>query len=195
MPNSPGPFFAHIFYTVKDFVHVKTVPFKEYVPPSVGHAYGQLVRWDATVEDADTVLEAKITSWADLFTTDAEFNSMFFYTQSPGGPPLLQAAKNISIAGTKAIVTGEEYLAVQKTFNFLATDGDKFRMQFMEASSRNAYQKFTDYTLLIADEQAIVDEVVAMSAVWASRTGARPYIWRSMTTTLNEKIRKARRYT
>jgi len=196
MAFSIAPYFARVFYTVANIPHVMTLPLHLYTPPATGHAFGQVTRWDATVEDADTVLEAKLTAWADLFTTDAEFNSIFFYTQAtPAVEPILRAAKNISIPGTMTITAGEEHLAVQVTFNFLTTSGQKFRRQLMEANSRNAYTKITDYSTLTADEQALVDETLADSAVWAARDDTQPYIWRSRTCTLNDKLRKERRMT
>lgn len=195
MAFSIAPYFVRVFYTVNQFVHVMTLPLHLYTSPSTGHSKGQVGLWDSTTEDADTNLEAKLTAWADLFTTDAEFNSAFWYTQAtPADEPILRAAKVFSIPGTMTITPGEEHLAVQVTFNFLTTSGAKFRHQFMEANSRNAYSKITDYAELTADEQNLVDEALLASTPFAARDDTEVLIWRSRTVTMNSKLRKARRF-
>lgn len=171
-------------------------PLRAYDPPPAGGAYGEVTLWDDSVEDADTNMEAKVTAWADLFTTDANFNALFWYTMAePTADPVLKAAKNIDIDGTMTITAGEEHLTVQVTFNFLDTAGNKIKRQFMEANSRNAYAKITVFGELTADEQALVTEMLATTTPFASYHNLRPYIWRSRTCTLNEKLRRERRYT
>jgi hypothetical protein len=193
MASGLAPNFVRVFYTVAGFVHVLTRQLHIYIVPSPTHIYGQLTRWDDTTEDADTVMEAEITAWADLFTTDASFNSMFFYTQETDtAQPVLRAAKNISIPGTMAIVAGEEHLGVMVQFNFLTLTGDRMKLAFMEANSRNAYQKITNYTELTADEQTQVDYTLSDATNWASRDDSKPYIWRSRTCTLNRALRRRR---
>jgi len=190
------PGFARAFYTVANLPHVMTLPLRAYDPPPAGGSYGQVTLWDDTVEDADTNLEAKITGWADLFTTDANFSTIFWYTMaSPTAEPILAAAKNIDIDGTYAITAGEDYLTVQTTFSFLDTAGNKVKRSFMEATSRNTFEKFTNRSLLTADEDAVVAEMLAVTTPFASYHNLRPYIWTSMTRTLNEKLRRERRRT
>lgn len=193
MANDFYPAFVKVFYTVAGLIHVATRQVHEYIDPDTLHTYGQFRRWDGTVEDADSVMEAEITAWADLFCTDAEFTSIFFYTQDVAPAlPVLKAAKTISIPGTMTITAGEEHLGVQVQFNFLTLTGYAMKLSFMEANSRNAYNKITTYDDLTADEQAQVDYTLSDATNWASKDDQRPYIWRSRTCTLNKAIRRRR---
>ena len=185
--------FVRVFYTVAGQAHSLTRQIHNYIPPSPGHDYGQMQRWDATIEEADSVMEAEITAWADLFCTDATFASVFWYYQDiDANPPTLMAAKNIDIDGTMAIVAGEEHLGVMVQFNFLTLTGYPMKLAFMEANSRNAYNKITDYSVLTADEQAQVDYSLSIQSNWASRDDQRAYLWRSRTCTLNKALRRRR---
>jgi len=196
MASGLYPAFVRVFYTVDGLVHVMTRQLHSYTVPDEGHPYGQITRWDTVTQDADEIVEALLEAWADLFTTDMSFNSMFFYTLStPTAEPLLRAAKNVSIAGDIAIVAGDEYHAVQVTFNFLSTSGSKLRIQLMEASSRNAYAKITDLSDLEAAETVLVGTILDASGFLAARDESQGYIFRSRTCTLNAKMRKERRYT
>jgi len=196
MASGLYPAFVRIFYTVDGLVHVMTRQLHTYIVPDEAHPYGQVTRWDAVTQDADDILEALLDGWADLFTTDMSFNSMFFYTlATPTSEPLLRAAKNLAIAGSIAIVTGDEYHAVQVTFNFLSTSGSKLRIQLMEASSRNAYAKITDLGDLEAAETVLIGTVLDSTGFLAARDESQGYIFRSRTCTLNAKMRKERRYT
>lgn len=187
--------FVQVFQSTAGLIHVETHLLHNYTPPSVGHTYGQVELWDASVEEADTNMEAKLTAAADLFTVETEYNSMLWYTQVDAvTPPLLRAGKLISIPGTIAVVAGEEYQAIQVQFNFLTDTGARFKAVFMEASSRNAYSKINDYSALTTDEKALVDERLALTTPFAAQDGSQPLIWRSRTCTENNKLRKERRF-
>lgn len=193
--HSLYPAFARVLYTVADFPHVMERQFHSYDAPVGGHPYGQTTRWDGVQEDADGTVEAFLTTLADLYTTDANFNSILFYTMaSPTDEPILRAAKTIDIDGTMTINAGEEHLTVQVSFNFLDTDGGQSRVVLMEANSRNAYQRISAPSSLTVDEQTLVDYFISDDNIWASRDDARPVLWRARTATLNKKLRRARRY-
>jgi hypothetical protein len=115
---------------------------------------------------------------------------------SPTAQPLLVKAKNISVAGTDVdgVGAGDEYINVQKTFNFLTDEGTKFRMQLMDVWARAEWNRINSTAGLSAAETALMQYLIGDDNIFASRSDARPTVWRATTTTMNEKLRKARRY-
>lgn len=195
--HSLYPDFVQITYAVSAFPHVMTHQLHDYELPTETHPYGQTTSWGGVTGDADEDIETFIDLLADIYPDVALFGGMFFYhMDTPTAQPLLLKAKNINVAGLDAdgIGAGDEYANVQKTFSFLTDEGTKFRMQLMDTWGRGAWQRVQASAALSVAEAALLTYLLSDDNIFAARSDARPTVWRSTTSTFNEKLRKARRY-
>lgn len=193
MENSLSPAFVKINYLTEYAPHSQTIPSVPLIA-AVGDAppYFDL-RGGAIDVNADTAIRDYIALAKALFTPATTFVDYTIYSQpGVGDAPLPVWSASLGIVGTSPFTNAHK--AFQQTLSFRATDFTLFKLVFLDAIPASGNDKKTP-PLADGAMQAIVDYAIADVTWMASRGGGRPNTCLSLTTTLNEKLRRSYRMT
>lgn len=185
MAFSLFPSYFKLYYTSAFGVHVQTVPTTQWSPSA--SPYGEFEAWSGGVADAETMIDAFVTAEADFFPTTVNFNTWEIYNfPDEDSLPLLVAAKNIDVDGT--VVSPGNAQATQATWTFKTTLGNVFRIQQMDVAV-GSFAKITSAATSV-DQIAFIGLVTDEDAGFSGRDNARPLLFRQISYTLNEKLRR-----
>ena len=190
--NSLYPAYLVIDYSSSYAPHKMTLPIHSWENTGLdSHALGGSTDWDDIALDVEDVMDDFIPLLAACFQDSVNFNAVSVFTlETKDSPPLFRASKPYSAVGTNASTAANK--AYQTSYNFLDTEGAKFRLTFLDAPIVG-YDRTVGLTALTAAEQAVLAAIANTGYMFASRNGQRINTFRSRTTTLNEKLRRAYR--
>jgi hypothetical protein len=187
MAGSLSPAFVKIFYNSVFAPHVQIVGTNTWNP---GTDLGDFEAWSGSPVQADTMIEAFITAEAQFFPNTVTFTGYEIYTLADtlGAIPLLVGAKNVSITGDVTPGAGIQQEATQATWSFKSTTGKPSKVVMLDVA-------VTDFSLITSaslsiDEQSFIDEYTGVGNAWAARVTSRPFFFKQIAYTLNEKLRR-----
>lgn len=190
-PASLSPAFFRMFYSVANLIHVQTMPTRAWSAPSEGHPQGTFINWVDTQIDADDMIQAYAALLTQFFNDSGNLDSYVIFTQADAeADPLPRVQNTIDIPGVNA--SDSWFQAVQQTWSYRDTEFHKFKLVMLEVPTDDVFSKVT--ALPGPGAFADLDEfVTSENQSFSSRWGKRPSGFISITTTLNEKLRKERR--
>jgi len=181
------PSFVQVFYHSQYGPHVMTLPTLQW---SAGADQGDFANWFPGSVDADSMITAFVTAWADLFTDDTEFDyySIFNYPDEESLPEQV-AFGTLAIPGGQ-VAAAQNTKAVQITISWACVGGFLLKTVALDAIGSAQFEKIgvTGIIALIPD---IVDEITGVTNGWASRAGTQPLFGKQIAYTLNEKLRRS----
>lgn len=186
---SLDPAFVKISYTSAYAPHVHMLPTLNWLPTSITGTMGSYVAWDTVPIDAEAMIDDIIALLAAIADPSTTYNLAEIYTKAdPDAPARLQAAKVYTTIGTS--VSGGVRKAVQATLNLKTTGGNAAKVTFLDyPHGTGQFDKVTP----VSFSATFVDLILALamtSNAWAGRDKTRINTALSVTTTLNEALRK-----
>lgn len=181
------PSFVQVYYHSQYGPHVMTLPTLQWSP---GAGQGAFETWDLASISADTMIEAFVTAWAELFTDDSEFDYYAIWNYPDEDSLPVQVAYNtLAIPGGQVAAT-QNTKAVELTVTWACSGGFILKTVGLDAIGSANFQKVgvTGILALIPD---IVAEVTGSGNGWASRAGTQPIFGKQIAYTLNEKLRRS----
>jgi len=192
MAHSLYPGFARIQYTVDQFAHIATRPTRAWIPGASLGDPGSYTAWDGSNVAANTMIAALAGTMQHLLNSAGSVDWYEIWTMaSSTAIPQLKYAANLNLTGDN--VSTDAYQATQATYNFLDTAGNKGKMVLLEFPVPQLTPVST-YASLTTLEKNMLDELTADSNAWASRGDDLLFTFRKATYKLNDKLRKARRF-
>src|SRR5262245_342002 len=187
MENALSPAFVEIFSHSAFGPHVQILPTLAYDPDTE-----KFDVWVGSPIDAATMITALVTVLKPFFPTTYGFDNWRVFTKADAEaiPLLVLAGSFTSVAGTNSSPGWTK--AVQRTLSALGHAGSKVRLVMLDAASNNSFDPETTVPSMSALSD-LMDEWTAASNGWATRAGEQPRTFLELTTTLNEKLRRAYR--
>jgi len=188
MLHDLSPAFVVVNYHSPYGVHKQTIPTKAHVPTGGTHVQGGYANWNGGDVDADDMIKALVNAEADMMPNSVIFDQYTIYTKADASSPALPVQGNsLAITGSSAL--SGWYAAVQHSFNFLDNSFLAVKLVLLDIQSGGDFGKVLP--------AAFTTEQIALGALfvdpenaWSSRGGNRPNLFRNVTKTLNEKLRK-----
>lgn len=144
--------------------------------------------------DSTTMITALVDKLAPFYQSGSHyiFDNFRIFTKDPDPavPVLVKAGAFTAKQGTNAAPGWTK--AVQRTLSALDADGHPCRLVLLDAASSDSFDQETTIVPASALDD-LFSEWSADSNGWASRFGSRPATFLELTTTLNEKLRRAYR--
>jgi len=180
------PSFVQVYYHSNFGPHVMTLPTRQWSP---GLDQGTFSTWSATDHAADDMITALVTAFADLFTTNSEFDyyAIWNYPDEDALPEQV-AFGELGIAGTVTPGTINTK-AVQTTISWACDGGFLLKTCLMDSNAPAQFGKVNALGILTLIPD-IVTEVTGAANGWASRAGTQPLFGKQIAYTLNEKLRR-----
>jgi len=189
--NSLYPAFVQVFYTSPfGSGHVMQLPLRDWQGGVTGpDPLGFSTAWNEDPIGVLTMLEDLLNELVTQVPDNVAFERATVFTlPEPSGPIQPRAtATLVDIVGTDATPGWQK--AVQKTFSFYDTEFNQVRIQIMDASSGDDFDKQTDFSSSPASD--IAASFGNVTFAFASRAGFRPSTGISIINTLNDKLRRA----
>jgi len=191
-PRLPGPYFVKLEYVAGGLPHVAIIPTGTWNDLGGTGGHGQFEAWDSSNVDAVTMVTGLVDKLLPFYDPGVTFESWTVYNQNePTDQPVpLDGALFTSKVGTND--SDSWGACVQYTLTWRDTGFHLFKQTLLEAASGN---DFTPVTVLGAPITDLNTVVTDMGNAWSSRWGLRPATFIRGTKTLNEKLRRARRFT
>lgn len=194
MENDIGPAFVKINYLTEYAPHSQTIPCVPLnnvgvldTPPNFD------LRGGAIDVDADDAIKDYVNLAKALFTSATTFSDYTIYTKAGvGAVPVPVWSGSLGIVGTSPFANAHK--AYQQTLSFRADDFTQFKLVYLDAIPASGNDKKTG-TLADGAMEAVKNYAMANVTWMASRGGGRPATFLSLTTTLNEKLRRSYRMT
>lgn len=186
------PAYFDVVYTSDYGSHRMTLPVREWSPGGGTNDSGTILAWDESDRDAEAMLVELLEVIATQFPVTVAFNSYTIYTKdSPTAPsqPVFSHLITPAVAGTDE--TPGWTKAVQNTWTIRCDDFSIFKLVLLDSSSNDEFDPFLE-----ADNPGVSDVMDVLNAVtngWQSRQNGRPQTFLQISTTLNEKLRRAYR--
>jgi hypothetical protein len=148
---------------------------------------GLSTAWDDDPIALHTQLEALLTDLLGQVPETTTFQRATLFTIAEvNGPARPRASYNlVDFDGTDTTPGANK--AVQKTFTFYDSEFNHCRIQLMDASSNDIWEKDTDFTVSPASE--ILFDFSSSDYAWASRKGFRPDTGISIINKFNDALR------
>lgn len=189
--HSLSPAFVKIKYSSAYAPHIQSLPTRAWTPPTGGHPFGSYTNWASVSIDADDMIQALAALYAPLFPTSTTIASYEIFTQdTPTSPILPRAANSIAVPGT--IATPGYTKAVQSTFSFFDSAFNTVRLILLDSDSTNDFLPKPPEAFTTA-ENNLIAEFTSVNNAWSSRAGFQPTTIRTLTQTLNERLRRSYR--
>lgn len=181
------PSFVRVYYKSIWGFHVQTLPTLQW---EAGAGSGSFVTHAAGTVDADDMINAFLTVWSDLFTTEVtwQYYEILNYADEDSFPvPVATAA--LAQVGTVAPGTINNK-AVQLTITWQCAGGHILKTVGLDANASPDFVKLGP-TQIAAAVPDVVAEITATTNAWASRAGTQPLFAKQAAYTLNEKLRRS----
>lgn len=193
MENSLSPAFVKINYQSEYAPHSMTIPTVPLIA-AVGDAPPYFDLRGAEIDyNADTGIRDFVNLLKAIWSPLTTFVDYTLYTQAGvGDTPVPVWSAPLTIVGTSGMALVHK--AVQGTMSFRATDFTLSKLVFLDYQPGLGYDKQSSVAGSDA-LNAIKNYAVAPETWLASRGGGRPNTFLSLTTTLNEKLRRSYRMT
>lgn len=193
MENDIGPAFIKINYQSEYAPHSMTVP----CVPLIIAAEGLEPTFDLRGAEIDVLVDPAVKAFVNLLKAvwsplTTFINYTAYQKVGVGDSPQPVWSGDLNIVGTSGL--GLVHKAVQGTMSFRATDFTLSKLVFLDYQPGLGYEKQSSVSGSDA-LNAIRAYAVAPETWLASRGGGRPNTFLSLTTTLNEKLRRSYRMT
>lgn len=194
MENDIGPYFVKINYQSEYAPHSQSIPCVPLNNVGVLDTPPNFDLRGAEIDvNADTAIRDYVTLAKALFTPATVFANYTIYSKpGVGDSPVPIYSADLNIVGTSPFENPHK--AWQQTLSFRADDFTLFKLVFLDAIPASGADKKTG-TLADGAMNAVKNYAKALETWMASRGGGRPATFLSLTTTLNEKLRRSYRMT
>lgn len=192
MPESIAPSFVKFEYAGTFGPHSMMIPTREWNPVGPSGDMGGFPRWsDDDVVDAEAMIDALVATFAPFYTASFAFLRATIYTlATPGADPQPRVSKSMNVSGTE--LTPGWMQAIQLTVTMRTEGFGLAKIVLLDADSTDSFAKITALgNKAILD--AMIEEWVDEGNAWSGRDGFRPATLISMTTDLNDALRRAYR--
>lgn len=187
-----GPFWVTINYHNARAPHKMTYPIRQWSEPSAGHDQGYIVNWNDIGIDANDEVNDYVDLLVPIFTDETTFDDFTIYRQLTADDiPEPIAAAALTQVGTSV---GLVVPAAQSTWTYRTADLHHAKFVYLDLPVPVDFGK-THYGDLPAEGLAIVAYITDADHGFSGRDGSRPATFISSTATLNEKLRRAYRFT
>jgi len=192
MPQSINPSFVRINYHSVYGLHSMTLPTLQWNDVVSANNHGQFDTWDNVGIDAQDMIEALVTLLAPFFPDTLIFDNWIVFNKPVDpGPSYPQTAEAlVSFEGSSGTPGWSQ--AVQTTISLRTEDFGISKLVLLDSASGNSFDK-----VLVPDTEtaALIAEFTSTGNGWSGRDNSRPNSFISLTSTLNEKLRRAYRMT
>jgi hypothetical protein len=166
--------------------HVMTIPMNTWNGSDSSLDPGLFTCWDASTRAGGTVIMNFVAALAPMFGSDSTFNQGEIWTRpSMDVEPRLRWITSLAVPGSSELTGWEE--AVQRTYFFRDTANAAYKLVLLDTPTDNNFGKY--YTVT-SDETAIINFLTADDYPFATRNRLKPAYFRSLTVTLNERLRR-----
>jgi hypothetical protein len=187
------PAFVRLFYHTTQLNHVATLPVVGWNEPVSGHDYGTFDAHDLSSPDADDIVQEYATVIQPIFSEDVTIDSYVIYTMSsPTAKPQPRVGNTVALTGTNTDNTW--FKANQVTMSLRTSTFNKSKWTLLDVPVTDVYSK-TSALPGSGIYRDWFDIISGLDKPWCGRDRNRPSGFISITTTLNEKLRRAYRFT
>lgn len=183
------PTSGQIEYTGIQGTHVMTVPMTTWSPVSSGHPMGTCTAWDGSEKDVADFFDEYTDLWKVFLDNTASILSATVFTYaSPGAP----ARPRETVTYTGKVGTGGTVIpAAQQTISFKTSEYGAFRVVLLDSVVTSSFQPKKALISPADDKEiALVNYIKADANCIQGRDGHQVTVYRGITYTLNEKLRK-----
>lgn len=187
------PAFVKIFYHTTLLNHVASLPVLGWNEPVGGHDYGTFDAHDFSSPDADDVVQEYATVIQPIFSEDVILDSYIIYTMAtPTSKPAPRVSNAITLTGTNTDNTW--FKANQVTMSTRTSDFNKAKFTLLDVPVTGNYGKTASLpgSGIYHDWYGVI---IDPTRPWCGRDRNPITSFVSITTTLNEKLRRAYRLT
>lgn len=178
--------YVRILYHSAFAPHVMTLPAHGWNGSDTSLDPGTFDNWNATTQPGDTMITNFIDKIKVIYNSDVTFDQAEIWTRvSMSVEPRLRFIQSLAVSGTGTLTGWSE--AVQKTFFLRDASNNALKLIPLDTPTDNLFGK---YFTLNTDETALVGELTLSTNAWATRAGNKPEFFRSLTITLNERLRR-----
>jgi hypothetical protein len=184
------PAYGDVRYHSAFGVHHALVPTREWFssPLIPGNTLGQYQNWSSAPCDGEEMWNEFVDKWKPFFTSTVFLDSITIYTKAtPEAQAIPRAVKAYGTAGTNAGVGW--YKAVERTWVMRDTEFFIAKSVMLDANSGNNFDRVADISGS-AESEAYFGALSALGWAYQSRAGFRIATFQSLTTGLNDKLRK-----
>lgn len=187
--HSLAPSSGVIAYHTTFAAHRMTIPTLAWSPVSAGGSLGSYQAWDLTTMDAELMWDDFIGVLEALVPSTTVFDEVTIYTQDDADSPNIPRATGVlGVAGSSAATGLQE--ANSATFNFKTLDNGNFRVVLLDFPlGSGGYNKILP-SGFGAEVLALESFVVDTGNAFSGRDDTRPYVLRTVTFDLNDKLQK-----
>jgi len=196
MPDSLSPPFVRICYnsrharfSARVVPHVMTLSMNKWTPVTSAHVAGTTVSWNGQHIDTDQMVKNMVIALSKIFQPDVNFTHYEVFTlEAATSQPLPRVLRPCSIVGSNPSTAQSK--AVQTTYTLHDTKGKIVKIVLMDAPVIS-FNRVVLFDPLSDYERVLIGQFQDKNNGWSSQNGARPNLFRSRTTTLNKKLRRA----
>lgn len=186
------PSFVRIFYHSVLAAHVMNLPTTQWSQALGTNPQGGFLNWNTVDTDADDMVQAFAQTLQDLLPTTGELDSYVIYNYPTAENIFVPVAGNtLALVGSDA--TPGQNAATQKTFTFYDSAFHSSKVVLLDGASDDLWVK-KNLASANAFEQALVSVWTDPDWAWSSRQNFQPVTLRSITTTLNRRLRRNYNY-
>lgn len=186
MANSLHPGFIIIEYHSPYAPHKAILPTRAPVYTSIGDD-PEYQAWDATTITGSTMVHELVDKMALFFDNTITWDSYSIWkVASVGANPDFVSAGSLNTTGT-GTQTGTQK-ATQRTYTIRTSLNGIAKLVVLDSKTANSFEKSVTVSTLESDFLA---EFMGTDRAWSGRDGGQPLVFKNLTITLNEKLRKA----
>lgn len=186
------PSFVRIFYHSVLSAHVMNLPTRQWSQSLGTNPQGGFLNWLEVDVDADDMVQALAQTLQDLLPVTGELDSYVIYNYPTDEDIFVPVAGNtLALVGSDA--TPGQNAATQKTFTFYDSAFHTSKVVLLDGASDDLWVK-KNLASANAFEQALVTVWTDEDWAWSSRQNFQPTTLRSITTTLNRRLRRKYNY-
>jgi len=186
------PSFVRIFYHSVLSAHVMNLPTNQWDANLGTGAQGGYLNHLAVEIDADTMVQAFAQTLQDLLPTTGELDNYVIFNYPTAEETFVPVAGNtLALVGSDA--TPGQNAATQKTFSFYDANFNTSKVVLLDGASDDIWVK-KNLATANAFELALIAVWTDSDWAWSSRQNAQPTTLKSVTTTLNRRLRRKYNY-
>lgn len=185
------PGYGDVRYHSSWGVHHATVCTREwYASPLVPlNVLGQYQNWSELPCDGEEMWDEYVLRWKAFFPASVILDSITIYTKAtPTSVAIPRAVKAYGIAGTEVDPGWSQ--AVERTWMLRDTEFNVIKSVMLDAQSGNTFNRVTNISAS-PESLAYFGMLSALGWAFQSRAGFRPATFQSLTTGLNDKLRRS----
>jgi hypothetical protein len=151
------------------------------------HGYGGFESWSGAVVEADDMVNYLVSAMSLLMPNGVHYDNAVIYTvATPSSPAIPKVV--VPLAQVGGISSPGWTRAVQRTMTFFDSEFNTAKLVLLDADSADLFTEVIPAGMS-ANELSLAAAYCSSSWAWQSRAGFRPVVPRTLSTTINVKLR------